>query len=122
MAYPMRKSKLEAYGDILGTLVKKPLTVDSVAYEANMDCVILRQRLDFLIKSGLIEERDSGKKTVYAITERGTAVFRVLNFQRYLEKVANTIRVVDEALRVLSTISEERDNKKKKKTKENENY
>jgi len=102
----MRKSKLEVYEDILGALVKKPQTVDKIAYETNMECAAINQRLDFLIKYGLVEERVSGKKTLYAITERGVAVFKTLNFQKYLEKVVNAVKVMDEAFQVIPRISE----------------
>jgi len=101
----MRKSRLESYEEVLGTLVKKPLTIASIAYETGMDCGILRQRLDFLIKNGLVEERISRKKTLYAITERGVAVFKTLNFQKYLEKVISAIRLMDEALQTIPAIS-----------------
>jgi predicted transcriptional regulator len=114
----MRKSKLECYEEILGTLVKKPLTIDSIAYETNMECNVLRRRLEFLIKNGLVEERDSGRKTLYAITERGVAVFKTLNFQKYLEKVVNNIRIMDEAVHIIPAISEGQ----RKKAGENENY
>jgi predicted transcriptional regulator len=106
----MRRSKLESYEDILGALVKQPLTIDSIAYKTNIDCVILRRRLDFLMENGLVNERISSKKILYAITERGIAVFKTLNFQKYLEMVANTIMAMDEAIHVIPIISE-RDNK-----------
>ena len=108
----MRRSKLESYEDILGALVKKPLTIDSIAYKTSMDCNSLGKRLDHLIKYSLVEERTSGKKMLYAITERGIAVFKTLNFQKYLETVANTIMAMDEAIHVIPIISE-RDNKEK---------
>jgi len=107
----MRRSKLESYEDILGALVKKPLTIDVIAYEINMDCTFLRKCLGFLMKYGLVEERSSSKKTLYAITERGVAVFKTLNFQKYLEKVVNTIKVMDEAFQVIPTISKRHDEK-----------
>jgi len=108
----MRRSKLESYEDVLGALVKKPLTIDGIAYKTNIDCVILRRRLDFLMENGLVKERISSKKTLYAITERGVAVFKTLNFQKYLEMVANTIMAMDEAIHVIPIISE-RGNKEK---------
>lgn len=52
----MPKSKLELYEDVLAALVNKPLTVDAIAYTSSMDYIILRQRLDFLMKNGLVEE------------------------------------------------------------------
>jgi predicted transcriptional regulator len=108
----MRRSKLESYEDILGALVKKPLTIDGIAYKTNMDCNSLRKRIEHLIKYSLVEKRISNKKALYAITERGVAVFKTLNFQKYLEMVANTIRAMDEATNVIPIISE-RNNKEK---------
>jgi predicted transcriptional regulator len=108
----MRRSKLESYEDVLGALVKKPLTIDSIAYKTNIDCITLRRRLDFLMENGLVKERILSKKILYAITERGIAVFKTLNFQKYLEMVANTIMAMDEAIHVIPIISE-RDNKEK---------
>jgi predicted transcriptional regulator len=101
----MRRSKLESYEAILSALVKKPLTIDRIAYETDMDCAILKQRLDFLQKNDLVEERTPSKKTLYAITEKGMSVLKTLSFQKYFEKVANTIRMVDEALQVLPVIT-----------------
>ena len=97
----MRKSKLESYVDILEALVNKPLTLDHIAYEINVDCRILRQHLDFLIKNSLVEERKSEKRTPYAITEKGIAVLRALSFPKYFGKISNKIRVIDEALEII---------------------
>jgi len=101
----MRRSKLESYEAILGALVKKPLSVDNIAYEADMDCNLLRERIDSLLKNSLVEERNLSTKTLYAITEKGVAVLKTLSFQKYFEKVANSIRMVDEALQVLPEIA-----------------
>lgn len=97
----MRKSKLESYIDILEALVNKPLTLDHIAYEINIECMILRQHLDFLIKNSLVEERKSEKRTLYAITEKGIAVLRALNFQKYFGKISNKMRVIGEALEII---------------------
>jgi predicted transcriptional regulator len=106
----MRKSKLESYEGILESLVNKPLTFEHLAYKSNMDCTILRQQTEFLIKNGLIEERASKTKTSYAITERGIAVLRALNFQKYLAKIKDTISAIDEAYQVIPDIA--RDSRK----------
>ena len=105
----MRRSKLETYEAILEALVKKPLTRDNIAYETNMDCSALKSRLDFLLKNNLIEERSRNEKTHYALTERGITVLKTLNFQKYLEKIANTIRTMDEALQIVPTITKNRE-------------
>lgn len=101
----MRRSKLETYEAILEALVKKPLTIDNLAYETNMDCTGLKPRLNFLLENSLIEERSRHEKTFYALTERGITVLKTLSFQKYLEKIANTIRTMDEALQILPTIT-----------------
>ena len=108
----MRKSKLESYEDILEALVNKPLTIDQIAYEINVNCTILRQRLDFLVKNSLIEERGLGKTTLYAITERGIVVLKTLHFPKYLGKITDKIRVVDETLQTIQEL--EKKSKKKK--------
>ena len=108
----MRKSRLELYESILEALVNKPSTIDRIAYEINLDCTILRQRLNFLIKNSLVEERGLGKITLYAITERGVAVLKALNFEKYLGKITNKIEMVDEALQVIWKL--EKGSKKKK--------
>jgi len=106
----MRTSKLETYEAILEALVKGPLTIDNVAYETNMDCSALKPRLDFLLKNSLIEERRLREKIFYALTERGITVLKTLNFQKYLEKIADTIRTVDEASQILPAIANKDDN------------
>jgi len=115
----MQKPKLESYMSILEALVVKPLTLDHIAYETDMDCTILRQRLDFLIQNNLVEKRESYRKTLYAIKEKGVAVLRTLNFPKYLEKIANDIRVIDEALEIIRTLEKNalrKESRKSKKT------
>ena len=91
----MRKSKLESYEDILEALVNKPLTTDQIACETNMNCTVLKQRLDFLVENSLIEERGLGKTTPYAITERGIAVSKTLRYQKHLRKIVNKIKATN---------------------------
>lgn len=117
----MRRSKLELYEDILTALADKPLTVDAIAYACDMDCVALRQRLDFLLKSGLVEEKTYKKKTRYALTRRGLAIYKTLTITRRLEKLQTTIKNVDEALKMIPALSEYNE-EKPKQTRQNENY
>jgi len=116
----MRKSKLELYEDVLRALVDKPLTVDSIAYACNMDCIALRQRLDFLIKNELVKEENNKKKTVYALTRRGLAIYRTLTITERLEKLQITIKMIDDALQALPTFSEQSEETPKRRR--NENY
>ncbi|MBM4400827.1 MAG: hypothetical protein FJ045_02630 [Crenarchaeota archaeon] len=117
----MRKSKLELYEDILKALVNKPLTVDAVAYACNMDCIAIRQRLDFLAANGMVEERNYKKQTRYALTRRGLAIFTTLTITRRLEKLQTTIKKMDEALKMIPALSEYSE-EKTKRTRRNENY
>jgi len=117
----MSRSKFELYEDVLNALVKKSLTVDGIAYECNMDCVALRQRLDFLMKNGLVEENSCKKKTVYALTKRGQAIFKTLTITRRLEKLKITIKMIGDVLQMLPTLPEE-DGETTKRTRRNENY
>jgi len=117
----MRRSKLELYEDVLRALVKKPLTVDSIAYQCNMDCVALRQRLDFLVKNGLVEEENYKKKTLYALTKRGLSILKTLTITRRLKKLQTTIKMIDDALQALPALSEHNEETPKRKRR-NENY
>jgi predicted transcriptional regulator len=66
------------YVDILTVLAHKgPLKLTHVMYKANLNCSVLKEDLDFLIKQGLIEERTVGKqRLVYAVTQRGITVLK----------------------------------------------
>jgi predicted transcriptional regulator len=80
----MRRSKLEMYLDILKVLVQRgPLKLTHIMYKAIVNCSVLSQYLDFLLKQGLVEERIVKRNNmVYACTAKGTAVlksFRELN-------------------------------------------
>lgn len=98
----MGRSKLEVYEAILEALVSKPLSVENIAYEADMDCTVLVERLDYLLENGLVGLRPIGKKGGYAITDRGVAVLKALNFQKYLARIASKLSVIDEALQVIT--------------------
>ncbi len=101
----MARSKLEKYLSILEALVPQPLKFEKVSYKAKVDCSTLKQCMDFLIFHKLVEERVSTKtKTVYAITERGLAVFKTLRAQKYFTKLRKIIPVVEEASEIQSLL------------------
>jgi predicted transcriptional regulator len=115
----LRRSKLESYEAILEALVKKPQPVDRIAYETDMDCTVLCKRLGFLVENGLVEERPLPKDMNYAITDRGVAVVKTLNFRRYLEKVSHTLSAIDDAMQTLPIISRDY---KEQSEEQNEKY
>jgi len=97
----MSRSKLEKYLSILDVLVPKPLKFENISYKANIECRILKRYLAFLILHKLVEERPFNKKdVVYAITDRGLAVFKTLRAQKYFQKLRNVLPVVEEASEV----------------------
>jgi predicted transcriptional regulator len=66
------------YVDILTVLAQRgPLKLTHVMYKANVNCSILKEYLEFLIKQGLVKEKTVGKRRVaYAITEQGVTVLK----------------------------------------------
>jgi predicted transcriptional regulator len=101
----MNRSKLQSYEAILEALVKKPASIDRIAYKTDIDCTVLTEYLNFLLENGLVEERSAKRNTLYAITERGMAVFKTLNFPKYIEKVTASLRAIDDALKTMPIIS-----------------
>ena len=89
----MRRSKLEMYVDILKVLVHLgPLKLTHVMYKANLNCSVLREYLDFLIRQSLVEERTVGKnRSVFAITQRGTIVLK------YFKELEQVLPIIEEA-------------------------
>ena len=72
----MRRSKLEMYIDILKVLIRHgPLKMTHIMYKANVNCSVLKEYLEFLIKHNLVEKKVVEKlRIVYAITARGKTV------------------------------------------------
>jgi predicted transcriptional regulator len=89
----VRRSKLEMYVDILSVLAHKgPLKLTHVMYKANVNCSVLKEYLDFLIKQGLVEERTVGKqRVVYAVSQRG------INVLKYFKELKQVLPIVEEA-------------------------
>ena len=110
----MPKSKLELYEAIIDALADRYLTVDSLAFECNMNCVAVGERLQFLIENSMVKENRCNKKTLYSLTTRGTAISKTFAITRRLEKMKTTIAVIDEALHSLPTLPEPREKKSKR--------
>jgi predicted transcriptional regulator len=89
----MRRSKLEMYIDILKVLAHRgPLKLTHIMYKANVNCSVLKEYLDFLMKQNLVEERTVGKRrVVYAVTQRGITVLK------YFRELRQVLPIVEEA-------------------------
>jgi len=88
----MRRSKIEMYLDILKILAHRgPLKLTHVMYKANVNCKMLKEYLDFLIKQGLVEEKIiKRQKIVYSITQRGVTVLKQFS------ELKDVLPIVDE--------------------------
>jgi predicted transcriptional regulator len=66
------------YVDILKVLAQRgPLKLTHVMYKANVNCSVLSEYLEFLMRQGLVEERTLTKnRIVYAVTQQGITVLR----------------------------------------------
>jgi predicted transcriptional regulator len=61
-------------------------------YKANVNCSVLKEYLDFLVKQSLVEERIIRKqRTVYAVTQRGITVLK------YFKELKQVLPIVEEA-------------------------
>jgi len=87
----MRRSKLETYEDIISSLEENALTIDDIAFECYMDCVNLKQRLDFLMENNIVEiEISDDNRSFYVLTRRGIAISKTLILAKKLEKLQTT--------------------------------
>jgi len=88
----LRRSKLETCLSILETLARHgPLKITHVMQKANVNCNVLKNYFDFLIKQGAVEEKSvSRDRIVYAITERGSYLIRCF---KELNQVIPTVKI-----------------------------
>ncbi len=69
------------YIDILSALAMKgQLKLTHLMYKSNVNCSILKEQMESLIKNGLVDERilKKGKK-VFVITHRGLTVLKAFH-------------------------------------------
>jgi len=60
-------------------------------YQANVNYVVLKEDLQFLVKQALVEELNNGKdKAVFRVTERG------INVTKYFQEPKQTITINQE--------------------------
>ena len=95
----MRRSKLETYVDILKVLSRNgPLKLTHIMYKANVNCSVLKEQLDFLIKQGLVEERKLRKaKVFFTITQKGITVLK------YFHELKQVFPIIEESRKQTAT-------------------
>jgi DNA-binding HxlR family transcriptional regulator len=103
----MPPSKLERYLNILEALVNRPRKINQITGKVHMKDPVLKRHLRFLVSNGVVQKRMLGNGDVlYAITERGIAVFKSLRALRYFERLKDSLPVIDEAREIASMLSE----------------
>jgi predicted transcriptional regulator len=91
MALDMRRSKLEMYIDMLQILAQwGPLKLTHIMYKANLNSIIAKEQLDFLLQKGLIEERLSTRGVVFNVTQSG------LTIVKYFREVKKALPIIEE--------------------------
>jgi len=102
----MPPSKLDKYLNILEILVEQPQKTDQIANKTHLQRQVLKRQLNFLVSNGVVQKRASGgKQPVYAITERGLAVFKTLRAMKYFERLKETLPIVEEAREITAILS-----------------
>jgi len=93
----MKRSKLEMYVDILKVLSHKgPLKLTHIRYKANVNCMILKECLDFLVAQELVNQRLLRKNSaVFAITKKGIAVLK------YFGELSTALPIIEEKDKIL---------------------
>ena len=88
------------YIAILNVLANKgPLKLTHIMYKANVNCSILNEYLDFLIKQGLVEKRTIEKEhIVFAITQRGK------NILKYFHELTQALPIIEEPRRQIAPL------------------
>ncbi len=83
-----KKSKLESYEEIIRILAKRALALDDLAFQCNMNCSTLQQRLDSLFKQNIVSiEVCRDNRTFYVLSKRGASIAKTFRLAKRLEKL-----------------------------------
>ena len=103
-----KRSKLEIYEDIICTLAKKSLTMDSLAFECSTNCSLLQNRLEFLIANNMVFiEVDEENRAFYVLTPRGLAISKTFAITKRLDKLKTIPQTSALDIQVTSAFTEE---------------
>ena len=73
---------MEIYIDILDAVSRGNQRPTRIMFKANLSWLILQDALDYLLSSGLLEERAEKGRRVYGVTQKGLQV--LMDFNRVL--------------------------------------
>ena len=90
--HKMRRSHLERYVEITSLLARYgPLKQTHIMYKANVNYMVLKEDLRFLIKLALVEEQTTEKnRAVFRVTQKG------INVIKYFQGLKQTPPIVEE--------------------------
>jgi len=101
----MPPSKLDKYLNILEILAERPHKIDRIAPRVHMEKPEIKRRMNFLVSNGIVDERPTiDNRIVYALNDRGFAVFKTLRAFKYFEKLKETLPVIEEAKEITSLL------------------
>jgi predicted transcriptional regulator len=88
------------YVSVLTVLAHRgPLKLTHIMYKANVNCSVLKEYLEFLMKQGLVEERPVRKnRIVYAVSQRGLIVLK------YFRELKQALPILEEEQRRIPPI------------------
>jgi len=88
----LRRSKLETCVSILETLSSNgPLKITHAMHKANLNCTVLKNYFDFLIKQGAVEETSIEQDRItYGVTEKGLCLIK---YFKELDQMIPTMKI-----------------------------
>ena len=65
----------------------------------------IRSRMNFLVSNGIVNERPTvDNQVMYALNDRGYAVFKTLRAFKYFEKLKESLPIIEEAKEITSLL------------------
>src|SRR5665647_1947732 len=92
--HKMRRSHLERYVEITSLLARYgPLKQTHIMYKANVNYMVLKEDLRFLIKQALVEEETTEKnRTIFRTTKKG------INVIKYFQGLKQTSQLLKKSI------------------------
>ncbi len=103
----MARSKLEQYESVICALAKNPSKLDGLAFECGTSCVLLQERLEFLVNNEIVTlEVSRDGRIFYMLTSRGLAIAKAFITAKRLRKLQTTPQKSAQAIQALSIFPE----------------
>jgi predicted transcriptional regulator len=104
----MARSKLEQYESVICALAKNPLKLDGLAFECGTSCVLLQERLEFLVNCEVVTvEVSRDGRVFYLLTSRGLAIAKAFVTGKRLRKLQTSPQGSAQSLQAVPDFPEE---------------